>query len=122
MKLFTIAHKTSGATLFGGSFNSLKLCVEAAVIQTSSLIGANLRYANLSGADLVDGGQRSDGHRFVGWVLGGVLQIRAGCCNFTIHEARDHWRKTRAGTPLGEETFVILDHIELVAKIRGLVE
>jgi hypothetical protein len=37
-------------------------------------------------------------------------------------EAREHWAKTRGGTPLGAETASILDHIEAVARIRGLIK
>jgi len=88
----------------------------------ADLAGAYLAYAVLAGANLVDAGQRSDGYRFVGWVKGGVLQIRAGCRNLSITEAREHWAKTRGGTQLGDETMVILDHIEQVAKIRGLLK
>lgn len=87
----------------------------------ANLARAYLGGAYLGGADLVDGGQRSDGYRFVGWVKDGVLQIRAGCRDFTITEAHQHWTKTRSGTPLGDETMRILDHIEQVARIRGLV-
>jgi hypothetical protein len=50
------------------------------------------------------------------------LQIRAGCRSFSIAEARAHWLATRADTPLGDETTAILDHIEAVARIRGLVK
>ena len=87
----------------------------------ANLAGANLDGASLSGANLVDGGQRSDGYSFVGWIKDSVLQIRAGCRSLSITEARKHWIKTRGGTALGEETMVILDHIERVAKIRGLI-
>ena len=38
-----------------------------------------------------------------------------------IAEAREHWRKTHGGTPLGEETMARLDLIEAVAKARGLL-
>ena len=84
--------------------------------------GANLGGADLRGAYLVDGGQRSDGYRFVGWIKDDALRIVAGCRNFTIDEARTHWLKTRAGTPLGDETMAILNHIELVAGIRRLTK
>ena len=87
----------------------------------ANLTGADLYGANLTGANVVDGGQRSDGQRFVGWISEGVLQIRAGCRNFSITGARTHWQETRGGTPLGDETMAILDHIEAVAKIRKLV-
>ena len=60
--------------------------------------------------------------RFVGWVCNNTLMIRAGCRNFTITEAREHWTNTRKDTPLGDETMVILDHIEEVAKIHKLIK
>jgi hypothetical protein len=70
----------------------------------------------------VDGGQRRDEYRFVGYVRDDVLRIVAGYCrDFTMQEAREHWARTRGGTPLGDETMCILDHIERVAIIRGLV-
>ena len=74
----------------------------------------------LARADLVDGGQRSDGYRFVGSIKDGLLMISAGCRYFAIADAREHW-KHREGTPLGAETTCILDHIEKVAAIRGLL-
>ena len=97
------------------------LAVKWAVKEKANLSWANLSGANLSGADLIDGGQRSDGFRFVGWSKNGILQIRAGCRDFDITNARKHWEDTRKGTPLGDETTAILDHIETVARIRGIV-
>ena len=47
--------------------------------------------------------------------------IRAGCRNLTLADARAHWTKTRGGTELGDETSAILDHIEAVARLRGLL-
>ena len=82
---------------------------------------ANLSRANLSRADLIDGGQRSDGYRFIGHIRNGALTILAGCRYLPIQDARDHWTKTRGSTPLGDETTAILDHIERVAAIRGLL-
>ena len=131
-----IKHKSTLAVLFSLETESLKLCLQSAVksdadlsganLSDANLSGANLSYANLSGANLsyanlIDGGQRSDGHRFVGWVKDGVLQIRAGCRSLAIDAAWEHWRETRADTPLGEETFAILTHIVAVAKIRKLI-
>ncbi|MEL7086879.1 MAG: pentapeptide repeat-containing protein, partial [Planctomycetota bacterium] len=89
-------------------------------LSRANLSRANLSGANLNGAYLIDGGQRSDGYRFVGWIKDGALQIRAGCRNLSISEARKHFRH-RDGTPLGAETTCILDHIEAVARIRGMV-
>ena len=108
----------SSADLSGADLSSANL--SETNLSSANLSETNLSRANLSSANLIDGGQRSDGYRFVGWTKNGVLQIRAGCRNFTITEARAHWASTRANTPLGDETTCILDHIEAVARIRGL--
>ena len=113
-----------GASLFGANLDGANLSganLSGANLDGANLDGANLDGANLDSASLVDGGQRSDGYSFVGWIKDNVLQIRAGCRSLSITEARKHWIKTRGGTALGEETMVILDHIERVAKIRGLI-
>lgn len=92
----------------------------------ANLARANLAGAYLTGADLatqhvVDGGQRFDGYRFVGWIKNGNLMIRAGCRNMTVMEYREH-NATRADTKLRDETDSILDHIERVARVRGLTK
>ena len=115
----------SGAYLRGADLRGAYLSgadLSGADLRGAYLSGAYLRGAYLSGACLVDGGQRSDGYRFVGWIRDGVLQILAGCRSFDISTARAHWLTTRGGTPLGDETTAILNHIEAVARIRGLVQ
>ena len=97
-----------------------------AYLARANLAGANLDDANLAGADLalqhaIDGGQRQDGYRFVGWIKDGALMIRAGCRNMTIAEYRDHNAK-RDDAAMQAETASILDHIERVARVRGLIE
>ena len=92
----------------------------------ANLAGANLADADLAGADLagaylIDGGQRSDGYRFIGSIKDGVLMISAGCRYFALADARSHWSSSRGGTALGDETQAILDHIERVANVRGLI-
>ena len=88
----------------------------------ANLAGANLTDANLTDAEcLVDGGQRLDGYRFVGWIKDGVLMIRAGCRDLTLAEYRDHNAK-RDHAALRDETTAILDHIERVATIRELLK
>ena len=109
----------SGAYLSGANLSRADL--SEANLSRADLSEANLSEANLSRANLIDGGQRSDGFRFVGWSKNGILQIRAGCRDFDITNARKHWEDTRKGTPLGDETTAILDHIETVARIRGIV-
>ena len=127
----------SGANLYGANLSGADLSganLSGADLSRADLSGAYLSGADLSGADLseadlseaslprtclVDGGQRSDGHRFVGWVRGGALMIRAGCRNFTLAQYRAH-NSTRDDAALRYETAAILDHIERVAIVRGL--
>ena len=49
-----------------------------------------------------------------------MLMIRAGCRNMTVVEYRDHNAK-RGYVQTRDETASILDHIERVAKVRGLL-
>jgi len=127
-----IGAELSGAELGGADLRCVDL--SGADLSDADLRGAFLSHANLSDADisgaflegaelrstcLIDGGQRSDGYRFIGHNRGG-LRVYAGCRDFSMEEARFHWETTRGGTPLGEETMAILDHIERVAKIRGI--
>lgn len=108
----------AGAYLAGAYLAGADLA--GADLAGANLAGAYLARADLARADLVDGGQRSDGYRFVGSIKDGLLMISAGCRYFAIADAREHW-KHREGTPLGAETTCILDHIEKVAAIRGLL-
>ena len=56
---------------------------------------------------------RSDGYTFTLTHQGkNAPRIAAGCRFFTMKEAREHWTRTRGGTPLGAETDSILDHFE----------
>ena len=126
-----IRHRYTNAALWSGEAESLRDAVAKAVsaganltdayLTGADLTDANLTGADLAGADLIDGGQRSDGYRFVGSIRNGALWIKAGCRFFSLAEGREHWTRTRGGTPLGAETTAIMDHIEAVAKIRGMV-
>ena len=46
--------------------------------------------------------------------------IVAGCRRLAYDEAVEHWKKTRGDTPLGRETFAIIDNLMALARIRGL--
>jgi uncharacterized protein YjbI with pentapeptide repeats len=112
----------------------LGLAVRWAIGTHADLVGADLARANLAGADLaganlagangisgriIDGGLRSDGYRFLlTRTEPGAWRIKSGCRNYTVDKARAHWAATRAGTPLGEETFAIIDHMTRLAAIR----
>ena len=86
------------------------------------LTDAYLAGANLDGAQcLIDGGQRLDGYRFVGWIKNNAVMIRAGCRSLTLAQYREHNAK-RDNAALRDETTAILDHIERVATIRGLIK
>ena len=86
----------------------------------ANLAGVNLVHANLTSQHIIDGGKRRDGYRFVGWVKAGALMICAGCRNMTVAEYRDHNAK-RGDVQMRDETASILDHIERVARVRGLI-
>jgi uncharacterized protein YjbI with pentapeptide repeats len=91
----------------------------------ADLHGAYLRNANFRGADiantcLIDGGQRSDGSRFVGHFHDNIMHIIGGYRYFTLPQAREHWTFTQGVIQLSDETLAILDHIERIAKIRKL--
>ncbi len=67
---------------------------------------------------LVVGPTRSDGYQFV---MGASRSIHAGCRVFiSLAEAREHWESTRGGTPLGQETMLILDYLEAAAALPRL--
>ena len=94
----------------------------------ADLTGANLSRANLTGADLgtqwiIQGPARQDGYCFFLQKLTADEKpmIKAGCRHFTLANAREHWTNTRKETPLGDETFAILDHLETLARIRGYI-
>lgn len=102
--------------------------LRAANLRGAYLGGAYLGGANLEGAHLgeqwiVQGLPRSDGYWF--WLQKLTDQepmIRAGCRCFSVPEARAHWRVTRGGTPLGEETEAIIDILVQLARVRGLMK
>ena len=63
---------------------------------------------------------RSDGYTFTIFIeQSGALKITAGCRFFTPDEARQHWRSTRGGTKLGDESLLIVDHLERMAALQN---
>ena len=135
---FEITSRLTGAVQFTAEIEcaddaprsvKIGLAVEWAIkfganLSDANLSRANLSRANLSGANgivdrLIDGGLRSDGYRFLlTRTEPGAWRVKAGCRNFTVEEALSHWAATRAGTPLGEETFALIDHMTRLATIR----
>jgi len=77
--------------------------------------GARVQGKITSGAHEVSPPQviRSDGYVFSAWREGDKIRVTAGCRDFkTLKEAAEHWRTTRGGTPLGDETFRILRYLK----------
>lgn len=120
LKSCLIGADLSEADLTGADLRFSDLAT--ARFENTILTGANLFGASLMNTSIVDGGQRSDDYHFFGWILHGALRINAGCRNFTLEQARAHWQRTRGGTKLGDETMLILDYIERMARVRGLIK
>ena len=60
-------------------------------LRGASLRGAILTGANLSGTCLIDGGGDPRGFRFVGQGTADGRRVLAGCRDYTLAEAREHW-------------------------------
>ena len=111
-----------GANLAGANLAGANLAgayLDGAYLDGAYLDGANLDGAKLGAQWIVQGPARSDGYFFMLTNLKGEgVRVKAGCRNFTLAEARKHWKEARKGTPLGDETFAILDCLEKLAKAR----
>ena len=70
-----------------------------------------------------DGGMRRDGYRFSGIVMDGRIIVSTGCrVGWSMDEARSHWGSTGyRDRALGDETLAMLDLIERIFMLRGLV-
>ena len=68
----------------------------------------------------ISGIERSDGYTFI-YVpdADGVMKVQAGCRDFTMEEAKKHWKKTRGRTLLGDETMAILNCLEILSKVKS---
>ena len=74
----------------------------------------------VSGVNLI--GTRSDGYAFLVAPTPEGPRIIAGCRYFTFKEARAHWKSTRGGTKLGDESLALVKHLETMAKLNGFME
>jgi uncharacterized protein YjbI with pentapeptide repeats len=108
-----------GADLRGADLGDADLT--RADLRGADLRGANLRDADLGGQWIIQGPTRSDGYQFIlSNLTAEGIRIKAGCRNLTIKEAREWWQQTRGGSPLGDETFLIIEQLLALAKMRGL--
>ena len=113
-----------GANLIGANLTGARLSgaylidanLSGAYLIGANLIGANLTGARLTGAQikgqivvsLLRRATRSDGYEFFLWHCEKGFFVSAGCRFMGMKEARQHWKSTRGGTPLGDETMDIL--------------
>ena len=74
----------------------------------------------ISGVNLI--GTRSDGYTFLVAPTPEGPRIIAGCRYFTFKEGRAHWKATRGGTKLGDESLALVKHLETMAKLNGFME
>ena len=67
---------------------------------------------------------RSDGYTFAIYhQKDNKIRITAGCRNFSVKEAKEHWTKTRGGTPLGVESLAIVQYLEtMIATTPDILE
>jgi uncharacterized protein YjbI with pentapeptide repeats len=105
----------NGAILTGANLDGARL--NGAILTGANLDGARLNGASLNGAKINNDktavgvlrrATRSDGWEFFLWHCEDGFFIKAGCRFFTLAESRKHWKKTRGGTRLGDETMDIL--------------
>jgi hypothetical protein len=103
--------------------------LQGANLQGADLQGACLQRADLQGAKINNDktaigilrrATRSDGWEFFFWHCEDGFYIKAGCRFFTMEEGRKHWKATRAGTPLGDETQDILAMFAKAIKREGV--
>jgi hypothetical protein len=106
----------AGANLAGANLVDANLAW--ARLARANLAGANLAGANLAGR-IIDGGIRADGYRFLlTRTEPGEWRVKAGCRNFTLAEAREHWGASYGRTELGAEALAIIDHMVALAELR----
>jgi hypothetical protein len=93
-----------GGTFWGGTFEGGTF--KGGTFEGGKFWGGTFKFAIIA--------QRSDGYIFT--LNDNGTKVAAGCRYFTFEEAHRHWKKTRGGTELGDETFDILDFLKKQAK------
>ena len=101
-QIFGYAHVSGNASVFE----------DARVYGNARVSGNASVFGNAEVSAQVYGIRRSDGYFFV-YVncADGIKRIQAGCRNFSLKEAKHHWKTTRGDTPLGKETMDIIKHL-----------
>lgn len=113
----------SGADLYGADLSRADL-------RWANLTEANLSRANLGGADLrkaiIAPGVKAmyilfdpRGYALIPWYRDGQLVIKAGCYDFTVQEALDHWGASDYEDP--QRGALWIRFVKLVAETLGVV-
>ena len=80
--------------------------------------------ANLGDQWIIQGPTRSDGYMFFLQKLNDDKEpmVKAGCRYLTLSEAQAHWEGTRKGTPLFNETRIIVRCMVDIAHAHGFMK
>ena len=93
------------------------------ILHGADLGGADLRGADLGEQWIIQGPVNCNHEQFFLQKLTGGVEpmIKAGCRYFSVPDAREHWQRTRGGTPRGMENLAIVDFLVWTARNRGLI-
>lgn len=132
--VFDNAHVSGDACVFGNArvYGDAHVSGNAQVYGNARVSGNAQVYGNeqVSGTAWVSGvalitkvnltAVRSDNYTFSVVSTSEGVRVIAGSRYFSFEQAREQWAKILGGTPLGEETFALLDLLEAQARIHNL--
>ena len=121
LQVYGDARVYGNAQVYGAArvYGNARVYGDAQVSGNAQVYGNAWVYGDAWVSSPICAASRSDAYLFIITPdKDGVLRIIAGRRYFTIAEARAHWTATRGGTPLGDESLAIVDHLERMAAIR----
>ena len=98
--------------------------LRGADLRSADIRSADLSCANLGDQWIIQGLTRSDGYMFFLQKLNDDKEpiVKAGCRYLTLSGAHAHWEGTRKGTPLFNETRIIVRCMVDIAHARGFMK
>jgi hypothetical protein len=99
-----------GGTFWGGTFRGGTF--EGGTFRGGTFRGGTYQFVLMA--------QRTDGYVFTFNPDPRGPMVAAGCHYFTFPDAREHWKATRGGTQLGDESLQLLEHLEKMARLTGV--
>ena len=100
-------------------YGNARVSGNAQVYGNARVSGNALVYGNARVETVNITATRTDGYTFLVAPTPDGPRIIAGCRYFTFKEAKAHWKKTRGGSRLGDESLAIVKHLETMAKLNG---